>query len=239
MENIITIKNLKKRYGIKTVLDNINITIKEGEIYGIIGNNGAGKSTLLKLICGFTNLTAGEISISPNLISKKSNVGCLIEKPGLFLDMTAYENIKAKALFLNLKYSKKDIQDLIKLVGLEEVGKKRVRAFSMGMKQRLGIAIALVGNPKLLILDEPINGLDPQGIKEIRQLILKLHNEKDITFMISSHILDELAKVATRFCIIHKGKIIKECTKDQFMLECADKDIDDYYLEIINSSEEK
>ena len=234
MKELVKISNLTMRFGKKTVLTDVNISIKEGEIYGIVGNNGAGKTTLLKLVCGLLKPVSGSIIFGDSV--KPPIIGTLIESPGLYFDMSAYENIKAKSLCMGIKYTKGQIEDLLSVVGLDNVRKKSVRTFSMGMKQRLAIAIALVGDPELLILDEPINGLDPQGINDIRNLVLKIHKERNVSIIISSHILGELAKIATRFCVINKGRVIKECSKDEFVSECGEKDINEYYLEIINNS---
>ncbi len=236
MEFVAT-KNLLKCFKNTNVLSDIDLTIEKGEIYGLIGNNGAGKTTLLRIICNLLQPTKGEVLWNKQAFSSKVPMGSLIEHPALYFDMSAYENIKAKAIALGVKYYKSDIDALLKLVGLENTDKKRVRAFSMGMKQRLGIALALVGEPDLLILDEPINGLDPQGISEVRNMLLKIHEERGVTMVISSHILDELAKIATRFCVLHKGKLVKNCSKEEFMSECGDRDIDEYYLQILKENE--
>ncbi len=230
---LISVTELKKSFGKKSILNDINLDIERGELYGLIGNNGAGKTTLLKMFCNMLKPTAGGITLNKQAFTSSVSIGALIESPALYFDMTGYQNIKAKALALNVKYSKEEIEKLLELVGLQDTGKKDVRAYSMGMKQRLGIAMALVGEPDLLILDEPINGLDPQGILEIRNLLEKIHKERNVTMVISSHILDELAKTATRFCVLNKGGIIKNCTKNEFLAECGDKDISEYYLQLI------
>lgn len=233
---LVTVKNLYKSFRKKEILHDLNFTIESGEMYGLIGNNGAGKTTLLRMICNMLKPTSGEITLDKSLSDERVPIGALIEGPAYYFDMTAFQNIKAKALALNVKYSDAEINELLEIVGLQDTGKKDVRAFSMGMKQRLGIAMALVGNPKLLILDEPTNGLDPQGILEMRNFLTKIYKERNVTMVISSHILDELAKTATRFCVLNKGSIIKECTKDQFMTECGDRDIAEYYLELLQNS---
>lgn len=239
MEEILQVRDITMRFGSKkTVLDRVNLSFEKGGIYGIIGNNGAGKTTLLKIILGLLKSTCGEIVYGEGENRKRIRMGALIENPGLYKDMSAYENIKAKALCLGIKYKKSEIDALLDLVGLGDVGKKRTRAFSMGMKQRLGVALALVGDPDLLVLDEPINGLDPQGIHDIRVLIARIQEEKKTTMIISSHILDELAKTATHFCVIHRGTVIKNCSKEEFMLECGDRDIDEYYLSLISGQSE-
>ncbi len=235
MQELIRIENITKKFGSKTVLKDVNISVKKREIYGIVGNNGAGKTTLLKIVCGMLKQTSGKIEFI-NKDKKNNLIGTLIESPGLFKDMTGFENLKAKALLLGARSSDEDINGLLKLVGLENTEKKSVRAYSMGMKQRLGIALALVGEPDLLILDEPINGLDPQGINEVHKIIMEIHRTRGVTMMISSHILDELAKTATRFCVIKDGTVIKECPTEQFLSECGDRDINEYYVELINKA---
>ncbi len=235
-DGLISVTDLKKSFGKKSILADINLNIECGELYGLIGNNGAGKTTLLKMFCNMLKPTAGTITLNKQAFTSSVRIGSLIESPALYFDMTGYQNIKAKALALGVKYSKEDIEKLLEIVGLQDTGKKDVRAYSMGMKQRLGIAMALVGEPDLLILDEPINGLDPQGILEIRNLLERIHKESNVTMIISSHILDELAKTATRFCVLNKGKIIKNCTKDEFLSDCGDNDISEYYLQLIQTN---
>ncbi len=234
MEALLEVKDLTVAYHRKPVLENFNLTVQRGDIYGIIGNNGVGKTTLLKVITGLLRSDRGEVKIRLEG-GKKATIGTLIEKPGLFKDMSAYENIKAKALFLGVKYAKKDVNRLLERVGLGDVGRKRTGAFSMGMKQRLGIALALVGDPDILVLDEPINGLDPQGMNEVRNLLLKIHEETGLTVLISSHILDELAKIATRFLVMGRGgKVIRNCTKEEFVQECGEENLDEYYVKLIS-----
>lgn len=233
---LITVKDLNKKFKSKVILSDINFSIEKGEIYGLIGNNGAGKTTLLRILCNMLQPTSGTITLNKEEFVSSVPIGSLINGPELYFDMTAFQNIKAKALALNVRYSDNEINELLDLVGLQDTGKKNVRAFSTGMKQRLGIALALVGDPDILILDEPINGLDPQGILEIRNLLTKIHKEHGVTMIISSHILDELAKTATRFCVLHKNKIIKNCTKEEFMAECGDMGIDEYYLKLLQEN---
>ena len=194
--------------------------IPKGAIYGLIGKNGAGKTTLIRLICGLQKVTSGEYTIygisnnSRKIVEARKRLGGIVETPSICLDMTAEDNLKEQYKIIGLP-SYDNLQEILKLVRLNNTGKKTAKHFSLGMKQRLGLAIALVGNPDLLILDEPINGLDPEGIIEIRELILRLNKEKGITFLISSHYLDELSKIATFYGIIDKGKIIKEIDKDE------------------------
>lgn len=220
MKYILETKNIEKRYGHFKALSNLNMHIPKGAIYGLIGKNGAGKTTLIRLICGLQKVTSGEYTIygisnnSRKIVEARKRLGGIVETPSICLDMTAEDNLKEQYNIIGLP-SYDNLQEILKLVRLNNTGKKTAKHFSLGMKQRLGLAIALVGNPDLLILDEPINGLDPEGIIEIRELILRLNKEKGITFLISSHYLDELSKIATFYGIIDKGKIIKEIDKDE------------------------
>ena len=194
--------------------------IPKGAIYGLIGKNGAGKTTLIRLICGLQKPTAGTYSIygisneNKKIIDARKRIGAIIETPSLCLDMTAEDNLKEQYKVIGLP-NYDDLSTLLKLVRLDETGKKTAKHFSLGMKQRLGLAIALVGNPDFLILDEPINGLDPEGIIELRELILKLNKERGITFLISSHYLDELSKIATCYGFINNCKIVKEISSEE------------------------
>lgn len=220
MEYILEAKNIEKKYGHFKALDNLNMHIPKGAIYGLIGKNGAGKTTLIRLLCGLQRPTSGEYTLygtlnnSRKIAEERKRVGGIVETPSICLDMTAEDNLKEQYKIIGLP-SYDNLQEILELVRLNNTGKKTAKHFSLGMKQRLGLAISLVGNPDLLILDEPINGLDPEGIIEIRELILRLNKEKGITFLISSHYLDELSKIATLYGIIDKGKIIKEIDKDE------------------------
>ena len=203
-------RNLTKQYGHYKAVNGVSLHIKKGAIYGFIGRNGAGKTTCLKMISGLAEATDGEIELfgykGKNLQQIRSRVGCLIEAPGLF-------GIKKKGY----------IEEILRVVGLDNVGRKKTKHFSLGMKQRLGIGLALVGEPDLLVLDEPINGLDPQGIAEIRDTILRLKNERSMTICISSHILEELSKIATDYGIIHNGSLLQELTRDELMKRCGER----------------
>ncbi len=225
MDYILETRALTKIYNKKTAVNNLNLRIKQGEIYGFIGKNGAGKTTAMKMMCNLAAPTNGEVIFkgmnSQSIIEMRGRIGCLIETPGIFPNMTAYENLKAKCLFMGVK-EKGVIENLLDTVNLKNTGNKKAGKFSLGMKQRLGIALALIGNPDLLLLDEPINGLDPEGIAEIRELILKLNREQNITVFISSHILEELSKIATTYGIIHKGELIRELTHDELMAQCSE-----------------
>ena len=220
MEYILETHNLEKRYKKFKAISNLNMHIPKGAIYGLIGRNGAGKTTLIRILCGLQNPSSGTYSIygisneNSKIIEARKRVGAIIESPSLCLDMTAEDNLKEQYKVIGLP-SFDDLYEILKLVGLAETGEKIAKNFSLGMKQRLGIAIALVGNPDILILDEPINGLDPEGIIEIRELILKLNKEKGITFLISSHYLDELSKIATCYGFIDKCRIVKEIDSDE------------------------
>lgn len=225
MDYLLSTTNLTKQFKKHKAVNNVNMHVKQGDIYGFIGRNGAGKTTFLKMICGLSAPSDGEISLF-NYSGRDSKemlprIGSLIESPGLYPNMTAYENLKLKCICAGIN-KKGYIEELLDLVGLADVGKKKVKNYSLGMKQRLGIAMALVGEPDLLLLDEPINGLDPQGIVEVRDTILKLNKERNITIIISSHILEELSKIATKYGIIDNGVLIEEITDKQLMEKCCE-----------------
>ena len=225
MEYVLQTSVLCKKYQKFTALDNLTMHIPKGAIYGFIGKNGAGKTTLIRLLCGLQQPTSGELSLygtlhtQPQIQNVRKRIGAVVETPSIYLDMTAEENLRQQFQILGLP-SYREIPGLLQLVGLQDTGKKKAKHFSLGMRQRLGIAIALCGNPDFLILDEPVNGLDPQGIIEIRELILKLNHERQITFLISSHILDELAKLATHYGFIDHGHMLKELTADELNAIC-------------------
>lgn len=225
MEYALKTNVLKKEYKNYKALNGISMNVPKGSIYGFVGKNGAGKTTLIRLVCGLQEPTDGEYSIygisnkHSEILKARHRIGAVIETPSVYLDMTALDNMKEQYCILGLP-SFDGISDILKLVGLENTGKKKVKNFSLGMRQRLGIAIALAGNPDFLILDEPVNGLDPQGIVEMRELILKLNREKGITVLISSHILDELAKLATHFGFIDNGHIVKEISASELEAAC-------------------
>lgn len=221
---VLKTNNLTKKYKDFTALNNVDITINKGDIYGLIGRNGAGKTTLMKVITTLTNKTSGEYYLfnkdENDLTETKRRIGCLIENPAFFDNMTAYQNLKYYCLQKGIvDYSQ--IDKVLELVKLQESKRKKVKTFSLGMKQRLGIAFAMLDNPDFVILDEPINGLDPIGISELRETLKKLNEESNITMLISSHILSELYLLANKFCFIEKGKIIKEITKEELDIECS------------------
>lgn len=219
MDYILKVKSLTKIYGHHKALDNFSMHIPQGAIYGLVGKNGAGKTTLLRVICGLQAATSGDYALyginnrKHEILNARKQMGAVIETPAIYLDMSAIENLKEQYRVLGL-HSFDTIPQLLKMVGLENTGRKKAKNFSLGMRQRLGIAIALVGNPRFLVLDEPINGLDPQGIIEMRQLLLKLNQQQGITILISSHILDELSRLATHYGFIDNGKMIKEISAD-------------------------
>ena len=225
MDYILTAESLSKHYGHFKALDGLSIHVPRGAIYGFVGKNGAGKTTLIRLICGLQEPTSGSYTLygakntEPGIARCRRRMGAVVETPSIYLDMSAEENLKEQFRIIGLP-SFDDIPDLLRLVGLENTGKKRAKNFSLGMKQRLGIAIALAGSPDFLILDEPINGLDPQGIIEIRELILKLNREEQITFLISSHILDELSRLATHYGFIDSGHMVREMSAKELDAAC-------------------
>ncbi|MGN0602382.1 MAG: ATP-binding cassette domain-containing protein [Oscillospiraceae bacterium] len=225
MEYVLKTNELKKEYRKFTALNGVSMNVPKGAIYGFVGKNGAGKTTLIRLICGLQSPTGGDFELygikntDKNISRSRRRMGAVVETPSIYLDMTAEDNLKQQYRILGMP-SFDGIGELLKLVGLENTGRKKAKNFSLGMRQRLGIAVALCGNPDFLVLDEPINGLDPQGIIEIRELILKLNREKQITVLISSHILDELARLATHYGFIDSGKIVREMSAEELEAAC-------------------
>ncbi len=226
MDYILTTNELTKQYGSYKASNEVSIHVQRGAIYGLIGRNGAGKTTLMKMIGGLSRPTSGSYEIrgknGETTEKMMSKVGILIEAPGLYPNMTAMQNLTTKAIALGIK-DKKYLMGLLEEVGLADTGKKKAKQFSLGMKQRLGIAMALVNKPELLILDEPINGLDPQGIAEMRNILHHLCYDRGITILISSHILDELSKVATQYGIIHEGTLLEEESKEELFSKCCER----------------
>lgn len=225
MDYILSAQGLTKHYGPTKALDNFTIHIPKGAIYGLVGRNGAGKTTLIRLLCGLQAPTEGSFSLygipstSPDIPKARRRMGAVVETPSLYMALSAEENLRQQYRVLGLP-SFDGLPELLNLVGLGDVGKKKVRNFSLGMKQRLGLAVALVGDPDFLILDEPTNGLDPQGIIDIRELILRLNREKGITVLISSHILDELSRLATHYGIVDRGRMVKELSARELEAVC-------------------
>ncbi|MDO5575420.1 MAG: ATP-binding cassette domain-containing protein [bacterium] len=233
MEYLFCTDSLSKYYGTFHALDGLSMHVPEGSIYGFVGENGAGKTTLIRLLCGlqypseggFTLL--GKDSKDTDIASVRRKMGAVVETPAIYYDMTAAENLRQQYCILGTHQSE-SVEEMLKLVGLDHVGHKKVKNFSLGMRQRLGIAMALAGNPDFLILDEPTNGLDPQGIIEIRKLIIKLNQEHHITILISSHILNELSKLATHYGFIAHGKMIQEITASELEEACGKR----VYMEV-------
>lgn len=225
MEYVLKTNNLYKEYGRFRALGGLTMNVPKGSIYGFVGKNGAGKTTLIRLICGLQNPTLGDYSIygtdnrSRKITKVRKRMGAVVETPSIYLDMSAEDNLKQQYKILGMP-SYDGIPELLDTVGLSGAGKKKAKNFSLGMKQRLGIAIALCGEPDFLVLDEPVNGLDPQGIVEIRELIIRLNREKNITVLISSHILDELSKLATHYGFIDSGKMVKEMSAEELEAAC-------------------
>lgn len=220
MEFILETNNLEKKYKDFRALNHANIHIEKGAIYGLVGKNGAGKTTLIRIICGLQEPTSGTYKIygvknsDREIVNARKRMGAIIETPAIYRDLTAKDNLIEQLKLVGIP-GQEDVDELLRLVGLENTGKKKAKNFSLGMKQRLGIALALASSSDFLILDEPINGLDPQGIIEIRELILKLNKEKRITILISSHYLDELSKIATHYGFLDNGSIIKEISSSE------------------------
>ena len=225
MEYVLTSNQLYKNYGHFRALSGLSMKVPKGSIYGVVGKNGAGKTTLIRIICGLQSPSLGEYSLygtrnrDPKIVKARRRMGAVVETPSIYLDMSAADNLKQQYRVLGMP-SFDGVKELLELVGLQDTGRKKAKNFSLGMRQRLGIAIALCGEPDFLVLDEPTNGLDPQGIVEIRELILKLNREKGITVLISSHILDELSKLATHYGIIDGGRMVKELSAEELEAAC-------------------
>ena len=233
---IIKTNSLSKHYGNFAANDNISVGIKKGSIYGLVGRNGAGKTTFMKMICSLSSPTSGGFELCgesyPQLGKARAKIGNLIEDPGIYANMSAFDNLKAKAKLYG-GADKETLNGILETVGLSNAGTKHAGKFSLGMRQRLGIGLALVGDPEVLVLDEPINGLDPAGVAEIRETLLRLNHERGITIIISSHILGELSKLCTDYGFIDRGTLLKEITSDQLESDCTE------YLKLCVSDTEK
>ena len=223
--SVIQTRGLSKRYKDRWAVNRLELVVEQGDIYGFIGQNGAGKSTTLKLLCGLARPTQGEALIFGKPVRDsvaRRRVGALIEQPGLYPDLSGRENLRLYAALLGLDNPERQVDEILETVGLSPKEKKPVRHYSMGMKQRLGVALALLGGPDLLLLDEPINGLDPEGIREMRELLLGLNRERGLTILVSSHILGELSKIATRYGIIQQGRMVEQITAAELEQKCTD-----------------
>ncbi|WP_295996145.1 ATP-binding cassette domain-containing protein [uncultured Adlercreutzia sp.] len=219
---VIEARGLAKAYGGRRVVSDFAMTVSPGDIYGFVGKNGAGKSTVMKMICGEVTPTAGEVVLFGGASEGGARrIGVLIEQPGLLPGLTAYENVMAKALAFGLVDAKERCAEVLRLVGLDGTGRKKAKGFSLGMKQRLGLASALLGNPDVLLLDEPFNGLDPEGTRALRNLIVRLNETLGVTVVVSSHVLDQLDRFATRYGVIADGRMVRQMTAEEVAAECA------------------
>lgn len=225
MEYCLTTEALCKQYRHTKALDGLSMHVPKGAIYGFVGKNGAGKTTLIRIICGLQKPTSGEYTLyevaggDKDIVKTRRRMGAIVETPSIYMDMTAADNIRMQYRILG-RPTDAGIGELLSLVGLSDTGRKKAGKFSLGMRQRLGIAVALAGEPDFLVLDEPINGLDPQGIIEIRELIVRLNRERQITFLISSHLLEELSKLATHYGFIDHGRLVREISAAQLEEAC-------------------
>lgn len=225
MDYVLKTNALSKNYGHFKALNGLSMNVPKGAIYGFVGKNGAGKTTLIRVICGLSQPSSGDYTLygrkstEKEVVKSRRRMGAVVETPSIYLDMTAEDNLKQQYRILGLP-SFDGLNEILKLVGLAGTGKRKAKNFSLGMRQRLGIAIALAGDPDFLVLDEPVNGLDPQGIIEMRELILKLNREQQITVLISSHMLDELSRLATYYGFIDNGHIVKEMSASELEAAC-------------------
>lgn len=228
METVLRTNGIEKKYKSQFAVKGVNMQIEQGDIYGFVGENGAGKTTIIRMITGLAQPTNGTFTLfgventdTKGIEAVRRRISAVVETPSIAMNMTAYENLYMQAKLLGLA-DLTYIDEVLKITGLSEVrdSKKKAKHFSLGMRQRLGLAIALLGHPDFIILDEPMNGLDPKGIVEIRELILRLNQENHITFLISSHILEELSRMATKYGFLHKGKLIKQLTKEELEEHC-------------------
>lgn len=229
--NVLTVEHLTKKIGNKTILEDISLKLDQGQIAGLVGANGAGKTTLMKVILGYSNYQKGQFNVIENK-HKKSNIGALIESPGIYPFMSGYDNLK----LLNESKNSNDIDTIVSQLKMNEYIHNKAKTYSLGMKQKLGIAIAFLNQPQLIILDEPMNGLDPKAVRDVRELIIKKAQE-GVTFLISSHILSELVKITNSIFIINKGKIVTETTEEE-LNKYEDNDLENVLLDIIDKEEQ-
>lgn len=230
--NVIETRSLTKTYGGRRAVDALDMQVPAGEIYGFVGKNGAGKSTAMKMVAGLVRPSAGEIELFGEARDAGgcaphgpqpgfSRIGALIEDPGVLPTFSALENLMGKAIAIGVVRAEAHCRELLELVGLADTGSLRVKKFSLGMKQRLGLALALVGNPELLLLDEPFNGLDPEATRSMRNALMRINRERGVTIVISSHVLDQLDRMATRFSVIRSGRMVRELSVDELHRECG------------------
>lgn len=230
--NVLELDNVSKKYGATTVLEDVNFCVKKGSICGLIGPNGAGKTTLFRILSGLTDASSGSISINghkDNIKEERKKISFMIEQPYLDYDMTAKENLEMLKYIRNITDTQR-FDEILDLVGLQNVGKKRVGKYSLGMKQRLGLAMALVSEPEMIVLDEPVNGLDPMGVVEMRELLKKINKDMKVTIILSSHILSELDQLATDYILINNGRIIEQITADKLHKK---GNLESYYIQKI------
>ena len=229
--NVLTVEHLTKKIGKKTILEDVSLKLDRGQIAGLVGANGAGKTTLMKVILGYSSYQKGQFDVIENK-HKKSNIGALIESPGIYPFMSGYDNLK----LLNESKNSNDIDTIVLQLKMNEYIHNKAKTYSLGMKQKLGIAIAFLNQPQLIILDEPMNGLDPKAVRDVRELIIKKAQE-GVTFLISSHILSELVKITNSIFIINKGKIVTETTEEE-LNKYEDNDLENVLLDIIDKEEQ-
>lgn len=223
--NVIETAGLTKTYGSRHAVDNLDLTVRRGETYGFVGRNGAGKSTVMKMIAGLELPTSGEVALfgerqAPGVTSRR--LGALIENPGIIPDLSGFDNVMCRALALGVADPSHASAEALAMVGLADAAKKRAKSYSLGMKQRLGLALALVGSPDVLLLDEPFNGLDPQGVRSMRDLIASLSRDRAITVFVSSHVLDQLERMVTRYGVLREGRLVKELSAEEVEHACSD-----------------
>lgn len=230
--DVMATRQLTKAYKAKRAVDTLDMRVGAGDIYGLVGKNGAGKSTAMKMIAGLLLPTSGEIelfgevvagpgAVSPGIAGEPSRIGALIESPGILPVHSAFDNLMIKALAVGVLKPEEHARELLRLVGLEDTGLKRAKGFSLGMKQRLGLALALVGNPDLLLLDEPFNGLDPEATRTMRGALMRINRERGVTMLISSHVLDQLDRMATRYGVIREGRMVRELSAEELHGSCG------------------
>lgn len=245
-EVVLRTTELTKSYGKVPAVDHVSLTIEKGDIYGFIGENGAGKSTFMRMVCGLAFPSSGVMELFgensvKGLETARRRMGAIIEHPALYGNMTAMENLTVQRKYLNLEMGeagKKENQELLELVGLGDTGKKKAGKFSLGMRQRLGLALALLGEPEFLVLDEPMIGLDPIGVMELRALLQKLNRERKITILFSSHNLSEMTLIATRYGFLHKGRLLEESDADTVRAQCESRGIrlESYFVELLQKA---